>query len=82
VGLSTSKKKKDVLQTNKQEQNPTALSCWLEGVFFKKKEVNRVKPLRLFSLETSRNQGFSEKKAGCEKTGPNHTNCVSLVSIR
>jgi hypothetical protein len=53
----------------------------LEGVFFKKKEVNRVKPLRLFSLETSRNQGFSEKNAGCKKTGPNHTNRASLVSI-
>jgi hypothetical protein len=29
-----------MLQTNKQEQNPTVLSRWLEGVlFFKKKKL-------------------------------------------
>jgi hypothetical protein len=36
-GIINKPKKKFVLQTNKQEQNPTALSRWLEAVFFKKK---------------------------------------------
>jgi hypothetical protein len=49
--------------------------------FFLKEEINRVKPLRLFYLETMRNKGFSEKNARCKKTGQNHTNCASLVSI-
>jgi hypothetical protein len=33
-GIINKPKKKNVLGTNEQEQNPTALSRWLEGVFF------------------------------------------------
>jgi hypothetical protein len=38
VGLSTTKKKKNVLQTNEQEQNPTEVAGWKE-IFFKKKKL-------------------------------------------
>jgi hypothetical protein len=76
-GIINKPKKKNVLQTNEQEQNPTGLSRWLEGVFFFKKDVYWVKPLRLFSLENSRNQGFSEKNAGRKKAGATLTNRAS-----
>jgi hypothetical protein len=32
-GIINKPKKKNVLQTNEQEQNPAALSRWLEGGF-------------------------------------------------
>jgi hypothetical protein len=80
VGLSTSKKKECAPNEQARAKSNSA-QLQVGRIFFEKKEVKRVKSLRLFSLETSRNQGFSEINAGCKKTGPNHTNCASLVSI-
>jgi hypothetical protein len=63
------KRKKKGCAPNKQaraKSNSAKSQVW-KGFFFPIKEVNSGKPLSLFSLDTLRNQGFSEKMLGARK---------------